>query len=423
MNKFFKMNSFFTRIILALLSFAVIICIFIPYMRIPAVKVVQDVDVENKILDRRIGSDQVNFSITEFTSSSSPAFDLFVDKELTETVNKAEIPLTKNENTYYFATYAYGYDVTDKDSGLKSNLLGVYKMIFIKDAKNNSKVQIQTEFKKEDGLNGTIRVTVPKATTFDLVKIVDTKNAWTKQKTQFSQAVAWTAERDELKNVAVNLGEEISFHAAITLTSEADEMYYPLDVYTVYVSRDAVKETLPVVGEIGGGILSTEKNGKIEFYEKDFFMFAFMILAAVSTIFAFTIPNKFRIIELVTALILGLGLAVIPVIDIMFYSQHKFEYDPGCFVLIVVGVVIMLWSVFDYIRCTSDYRKEQIHIYGEDFFSKERKIRMREERKIKDQEFKVQRKADKEALKIQKAEDKAKLAAYKADQKAKAKKK
>ena len=198
-------------------------------------------------------------------------------------------------------------------------------------------------------------------------------------------------------------------------------MYYPLDVYEVYVSRDAVRETLPVVGEIGGGLLSTEKNGKIEFYEKDFFMFTFMILAAVSTIFAFTIPNKFRIVELIVAIILGLGLTVIPVIDIMFYSQHKFQYDPGCFILIAVGVIIMLWAIFDYIRCTSDYKKEQIHIYGEDFFSKERKIRMKEERKIKDQEFKVQRKADKEALKIQKAEDKAKLAAYKADQKAKKK--
>ncbi len=421
MNKFFNMNSFFTRIILAVLSFTVIICIFIPYMRIPAVKTVQDIDVENKYLDRRIGSDQLTFSIAEFTSTSSPAFELFVDKELTETVNKSSIPLTQNENVYYFATYAYGYDINDEDHKLKSNLLGIYKMVFVKDTKNNSKVQINTSFVKEDGLEGTINVTVPKTTTFDLIKIVDTKNAWTRQNNPTPQPASWEAERDELKNISLGLGEGDTFFAAITLTSEADEMYYPLDVYTVNVMRDPVRETLPVVGEIGGGILSEEVNGKMEFYEKDFFMFTFMILAAVSTIFAFTIPNKFRIAELIVAAILGLGLTVIPVIDIMFYSQHKFQYDPGCFILIALGVIIMLWAVFDFIRCTSDYRKEQIHIYGEDFFSKERRIRMKEERKVKDQEFKIQREADKEALKKQKAEDKAKLAAFKAEQKAKKK--
>ncbi len=425
MNKFFNLNSFFTRIILAVLSFAVIICIFIPYMRIPAVDPVQDVDVDAKTLDRKIGFDQLTFSITEFVHSTSPVFELYKDKELTETVNKSAIPLNDQQNTYYFATYAYGYDRNNKEEGLQSNLLGIYKIVFTKADKNNALVDVKTTLKKDEaeGINGIINVTVPKATTFDLVKIIDSKSAWLKQASNFNQPVSMSDKKDEIKNIALAPGEvAVPFYAAICFASEADQKYYPLDIYTVYLERDSYKETLPVVGEIGGGIMSGEVNGKIEFYEKDLFMFSFMILAAVSTIFAFTIPNKFRIIELITAAILGLGLTVIPVIDIMFYAQHNFLFDPGCFVLIALGVVILLWSIFDYIRCTSDYRKEQIHIYGEDFFSKERKIRMAEEKKIKDAEYKIQRKADKEAIKAMKAEDKAKLAAYKAEQKAKKKK-
>ena len=227
---------------------------------------------------------------------------------------------------------------------------------------------------------------------------------------------------DELKNMTIPVGGGEVFYAAICFASEANQMYCPLDIYTIYVDRDAYKETLPVVGEIGGGIMSKEVNGTMEFYEKDLFMFSFMILAAISTIFALTIANKFRVVELIVAGILGLGLTVIPVIDIIFYSQHRFEFDAGCFVLIALGVLIILWAVFDYIRCTDEYRKEMIHLYGDDFFSKERKIRMAEEKKIKDAEFKLQRKADKEALKAAKAEEAAKLATYKAEQKLKNKK-
>ena len=63
MNKILNVNSFFTKIILAVLSFAVIVCIFIPYLRIPAVDAVQDVDLTNKTLDRKIGKNQSTFRL------------------------------------------------------------------------------------------------------------------------------------------------------------------------------------------------------------------------------------------------------------------------------------------------------------------------------------------------------------------------
>ena len=61
MNKILNVNSFFTKIILAVLSFAVIVCIFIPYLRIPAVDSVKDVDIKNFTLDRKIGKNQSTF--------------------------------------------------------------------------------------------------------------------------------------------------------------------------------------------------------------------------------------------------------------------------------------------------------------------------------------------------------------------------
>ena len=419
MNKFFNMNSFFTKIILAVLSFAVIVCVFIPYMRIPAVTPVQDINVENKTIDRKIGVDQPNFSITEFVHSSSPAFELYKDIELLETVNKAEIPLNNDINTFYFATYAYGYDANNKDAGLKSNLLGIYEINFIKDAKNNALVAIKTSLgaKAEEGLNGVINVTVPKTKVFDLTKIIASNKAWFEIKNGKTLPFPADDQVNELKNMVIKPGEGVAFFAAMCLKAEADNMYYPLDVYNVYVECDTYRKTLPTVGEIGGGILSKVTPDGIEFYEKDMFMFIFMIMAAIITIFAFTIPNQFRIIETIIAVVMGIGLAVIPIIDIMFYSQHKFELDPGCFILIALGVLLIFWSIFDFIRCTSEYKKEMIHLYGEDFFSKERKIRMKEERKVKDAEFKVQKKADKIALKEFKAEETAKLKEYKAQQK------
>ncbi len=419
MNKFFNMNSLFTKIILAVLSFAVIICVFIPYMRIPAVTPVQDINVQNKTIDRKIGVDQPNFSITEFVHSTSPAFELYKDKELSETVNKSSIPLNNDTSTFYFATYAYGYDANNKKEGLKSNLLGIYEINFIKDAKNNSKVAIKTSLgsKSEEGLNGVINVTVPKATAFDLTKIILSNEAWFEVKNGKAMPFAIDDDVNKLKNMVVKPGEALPFFAAICLKSEADNMYYPLDVYNFYIECDTYRKTLPVVGEIGGGLLSKDTADGVEFYEKDMFIFIFMIMAAISTILALTIPNQFRIIETVIAIVLGIGLAVIPVIDIMFYLKHSFELDPGCFILIALGVLLILWSVFDCIRCRSEYRKEMIHLYGEDFFSKERKIRMKEERKVKDAEFKVQKKADKIALKAAAAEEAAKLKEYKAQQK------
>ncbi len=426
MNKFFNLNSFFTRIILAVLSFAVIICIFIPYMRIPAVDPIQDINADEKILERKIGADQLTFSITEFVHSTSPAFELYKDKELTETVNKSAIPLDKDQTTYYFATYAYGFDKNDKDAGLQSNLLDVYEIVFTKAPKNNAPINVQATVARDEekGIDGVVNVTVPKTTEFDLTTIIDSKTAWLKSSGAKPVPFSSKDKVDDIKNMSIPTGSGDVFYAAVcfkNLLEDGTTMYYPLDVYTVYVDRDSYKETLPVVGEIGGGLLSGEVNGKMEFYEKDLFMFAFMILAAISTIFAFTIPNKFRVIEFVVAAILGVALVGIPVIDIIFYSQHRFEFNPGCFVLIALGAVILLWSIFDFIRCTADYRKEQIHIYGEDFFSPERKAKEAQERKMLDAEYNMRRKADKEAEKIAKAEEKAKLAAYKAEQKAKKK--
>lgn len=445
MKKFFYMNSFFTKIILAILSFLVIICIFIPYMRIPAIDTVQDIDVNNKVLKRVIGDEQPNFNITEFTHTSMTVFELYKDKELTEVVNKAEIPLYGDESVYYFATYAFGYDINDKDAGLQTILLDVYQLNLLRGASSETPISIKTEiyhdpfvgFEPKDGLSGIIDVTVPRTKVFDLAGIIDSKTAW-RIIDENNIYGSFTSDKtlDEPKNM--NLPEDpdnknksnkqktpdrINPWVAITLrvnegNAEVKASYHPLVVYDLQVERDGYKRTLPVVAEIGGSLMPTEQTSKgIAFYEKDAFMFVFMILAAISSILAFTAPSSMRWIESILAIIMGIGLIVIPISDIMFYSKHDFEYDPGCFILIVLGALIVLWAIFDYIRCTSEYKAEKIRIYGADYFSRERKIRMAEERKIKDAEYAERKREEKAALKLAAAEEAAKLKAYKAEQK------
>lgn len=415
MNKILNVNSFFTKIILAVLSFAVIVCIFIPYLRVPAVESVQDVDTVNFTLDRKIGKNQSTFNISEFTSSSAPAFELYKDEALTETVDKSKVPLNGDTCTYYFATYAYGYNVENKKEGLKTNLIKVYTVTFNKDVKNNSQVRVERNI-----ADATITIRVPKATTFDFARVIDTKTAWLKQDTKMAQQFS-SIDGKELKSIALDPGAAVSYYAAITLKSEVDPtakllgkpeensgpVYLPLDIFTLTVERDAERNTLPVVGEIGGSVMSKEVNGKMEFYDDDIFMFAFMILGAMSALFAFIIPNKFKLIELVIAEIMGIGLVILPILDMSFYTSYGFLVDPGVYILIVLGVLIMLVAVWDYLRCTAEYKAEMIHIYGEDYFDPARKAAIKAEFKAKDIAYKAELKANKEALKAEKKAGKA----------------
>lgn len=431
MKKFFYMNSFFTKIILAILSFSVIICIFIPYMRIPAVATVQDIDVDNNVLTRKIGFEQAKFEITEFTHTSMKVIELYKDRELTEVVNKAEIPLYANTSVYYLATYAFGYDAKDKDAGPQTILLDLYELKLTLGEKNTTPVSIKTTIEQTpvDGLSGVIDVTVPKTKVFDLANIIEEKKAWRElDDNQIVGSFTSKTELPEPKGVDVQANEKNVKHTiykwvAITLRLNgagemADTTYYPLAYYDLQIERDEYKKTLPVVGEIGGSLMPTEQTSKgIGFYEKDAFMFAFMIIAAISTILALTVPNSLRIVESILAAIMGIALIIIPISDISFYSKYRFEFDPGCFILIILGVLLLLWSVFDYIRCTREYKSEKARLYGADFFSPERKIRMKEERRIKDIEYKERKKEEKAQLKLAAEEEAAKLKAYKEEKK------
>ncbi len=415
MNKILNINSIFTKLILAVLSFAVIVCIFIPYLNIPAVESVQHVDAENKTLDRKIGKNQSTFNISEFTSAGSPAYELYKDEALTQTVDKTKVPLEGDSCVYYFATYAYGYDVNDEDAGLKSNLLRVYTITFKKDVKNNSKVLVNAKVSE-----GTVEIRVPRATTFDFTRCIDTKTAWLKQDTKNGQQFT-SLDKRELRSVSIDAGDFFSAYVAITFKSELNPTdallgkpeedstaaYIPLDVYTLTVERDAKYNTLPVVGEIGGSVMSKEVNGKMEFYDDDAIMFAFMIVGAISTLFALILPNKFKLIELILAELMGIALIVLPILDLSFYTSYEFIMSPGVIVLIVLGVLIMVAAVWDYYRCTAEYKAEMIHIYGEDYFNPERKAAIKAELKEKDIAYKAELKANKEALKAAKKAGKA----------------
>ena len=377
MNKLLHLNSFFTKIILAVLSFAVIICIFIPYTQIPAVKPVHDVDIENKTFDIYIGKEVPTINIVSEFGKGQP-YLIYKDAELTQTVERTSLPLPEATNTYYLALYAYGYDKTTKDKKLDYILTDVYTVTLNKDTYNNTPVSLT-----RNNADKTITVRVPNTSNFDFTRVINSKYAWAQYPNAIAGAITdrspETDKKYEVTSLSLGAGDSRSYYIAISVKSEENPMsteenagsvYFPLTMYTLNVKRDAKRKTLPTVGEIGMGLLSikptAENNGVAALYTGDMIMYAFMILAAVSTLFALIIPNKFKFVELVIGCILGAALIAFPLVDyFMFFGNQGFYIEAGWIVLMVLGLLIAIMSVFDCYRCRSEYMAEYIRIYGE----------------------------------------------------------
>ena len=394
MNKLLHMNSFFTRIILAVLSFAAIICAFVPYFQIPAVEAVHDVDVNEQTLKINIGKDAETVNIISEFSNGRP-FLIYNDEALTQTVEPTALPTPGTpgtETTYWIQFFAYGYTYNAETGKKVLDFipLSVYTVLLSKGAEQEMSTAVNVN-KVEKKLT----ISVPNASTFDFGRVIDTKNIWAiydNRLTGFAEGIK------EARSLPVKRGERLQYYTAITLKSETNPMstapeeegkssvvYYPLDMYTLEIYRDDIRSTLPTVGEFGMGILSAKETndaGTMTLYSGDAWMFMLMILALISTLFSFVIPNKFRIIQTITGSLLGLLLIVMPILDYtMFFSQNHFIIEPGMYILIALGVLILFFSIFDFARCHAEYVAEQIHLYGEGY--KERRKAEKAEARIK----------------------------------------
>jgi len=398
MKKLLHLNSFFTKIILAILSFAVIICIFIPYAQIPAVDSVRDIDTANSTFSVYLGKETSTYNFVSAFCNAQP-YQIFADESLSEEslMNNESLPTPDAENIYYLATYVYGYDASKNASGDDKQLeyvyLDTYKVILNKDKSNKALTIVTRDVKRK-----TITVRVPNATAFDFTRVIDKTNPWYQYKNNsLSKRYDDVKSLTEVRSMEIPICEDRQYkqyNVGLTLRSETTEenstaetaayVYYPLNMYTLAIMRDPIRKTLPTVAEIGGGLLSnaeTNENyspeeieaGNFKISSKDTFMFVFMILAAVTTLCAFIISNKLKFIEMGFGIILGGGLIAMPILDwVIFYSKHNFGTEIGWIVLMVLGVLIILASVFDCYRCRSEYKEEQIRIYGADVFKKKK---------------------------------------------------
>lgn len=378
MKKFLNLNSFFTKIILAVLSFAVIICLFIPCAQIPAVEAVQDIDVQNTKITLAMGSDVETANFISKFCAGQP-YLLYSDAEMTQTVAVEKVPTPNAQNVYYMQIFLYGYDVNAEERTLGFIPVAQYTVTLTRATDGSEKTKAICNSVKK-----TVDITIPDADQFDFTRVIDSRKAWAQFSNRISTAVDSSA-RQEVTNIAVATGKELNMNVGFTIkseinptSSESDGIYYAIEMYDFRIYRDATHKTLPTVGETGLGIMSaqeTKKNdGKMKLYTGDAFMFAFMIAAAVSTLGAFIIPAKFKWIEAIISTILGLGLVAVPLLDyFMFYQPQNFDLEAGWFVLIVMGVIIVLAGLFDAYRCMKEYKDEQIRIYGEDAFKKKAK--------------------------------------------------
>ena len=375
MNKILHMNSFFTKIILAVLSFAVIICIFVPYMIIPAVPAVHSVDTENKTLSLNIGKNQLSANLVSEFSNGRP-YLIYTDSEKKQTVASTSIPTPDAENNYFIEFYAYGTDVVNDGKKVEYVPIDSYDLILNKESKNNSLTSLSISKSKKS-----ITIDVPNATAFDFTRVIEDRKAWCRFDNKNVGSISERSDVDnEVTSVNLKLGETKSFYISIALKSEtnrkgeASAVYYPTTMYTASVYRDDLHSTLPAVGEIGLGIESkklSDEKGEAILAGSDTYMFIFMIAALISTLCAFVIPAKIGWIQLAVSSLLGAALIVVPILDYtLFFGANGYDFKPGWFILIALGVLILLAGVFNFIRCRSEYREEQIRIYGEDVFKK-----------------------------------------------------
>ena len=257
----------------------------------------------------------------------------------------------------------------------------MYPVVLTVDAKNNSPVKTTYNM-----MTKSLEIRVPNTTAFDFTRVIDTRKAWARYDTKLGGSIPGDARSEtnrdnEVVSLNIEKGEWKNYYIAITVRSEVDPskpeednpgIYYALDVYTLTIHRDDMRRTLPTVGEAGMGLMSYLRNTGTT-YGGDAIMFAFMILAAVSTLGALIIPNKFKVIGMIISAFLGLALIAMPNLDYFLYFQAKgYQIEPGYFVLMILGVLLVLMGVFDWIRCRSEYREEQIRIYGEDVFKKKK---------------------------------------------------
>lgn len=378
MKKLLNLNSFFTKIILAVLSFAVIICLFIPCAQIPAVEAVQDVDVANTKITLAMGSDVETANFISKFCAGQP-YLLYSDSEMTQTVAVEKVPTPNAQNVYYMQIFLYGYDVNAEERTLGFIPIAQYTVTLTRATDGSEKTKAICNSVKK-----TVDITIPDEDQFDFTRVIDSRKAWAQFSNRISTAVDSSA-RQEVTNIAVATGKELNMNVGFTIkseinptSSESDGIYYAIEMYDFKIYRDSSHKTLPTVGETGLGIMSaqeTKKNdGKMKLYTGDAFMFAFMIAAAVSTLGAFIIPAKVKWIEAAVSAILGAGLIVFQVLDyVMFYKPWNFNLEAGWFVLIALGVLIIATGIFDTFRCMKEYKDEQIRIYGENAFKKKAK--------------------------------------------------
>lgn len=377
MKKILNINSLFTKIILAVLSFAVIISIFIPYMNISAIDLVRDINTEEKTIDIYIGKNNPTVNIVNEFNRARPML-IYIDEERSETVSE-KIPTPNQVNTYWIEFFAYGRDKNSDSDELGYVSVGFYKLILNKGTKDETKCQISLDRK-----NKVITVNnIPNKEEFESSRIINTSSMWCKYDNANVRVLEKRETENEVTNLSLQEGETKRMFIAVSLRSEIDskgeekEVYYPLDMYDLLVYRDNLKNVLPTVGEIGLGISSLQlsaKKGAATLNNTDTYMFVFLIAAALSTILAFVVPAKFKIVSTIISAILGLGLIVVPVLDyVLFFGPNKFAFAPGFFILIALGVLILLAAAFNFYRENDEYRKEQIRLYGEDVFKKKKK--------------------------------------------------
>lgn len=339
------MKSLLSKILLGVCALLALFSVFLPYAQIPGVDAMTEFDLEANTISINIGKDITTYNFVSSVVGGS-VYAMYSDAEYSKKIDSSALTLESGENTYYLRITATGTLPGEAHNALDNIDVADYTVIIDRGASGQTVASFDEETK-------TITIKVSGAdSTLDFGTIISSTNGWSIYKDD-TMTVPYEAKALPLKD-----GDNV-FYATVGLPGSQEGTIIPLKMFEMTVNRDALRQTKPTVSEFGLMYMMQKSNPK---YSGDLLIFLSLGIAAVVTLGCFLIPNKFKVIELVLAVLFGAFLIYIPIFEFSALAGAQYTIQYGLFVNIVVGALIIGTAIFNFIAETKEYKAEKKHL-------------------------------------------------------------
>ena len=339
------MKSLLSKILLVVIALFALLSVFIPYAQIPGIELKQEFDLSAATITINVGKE---ISTYNFNSAVSPnnVYEIFYDKEHTKKIDVSKLPLVTGDNSFYLRLYATGGIAGTTKSITNVLTLDEYNLLINRGATDALTVNF-------DSASKTIKISMDNSVAnFDFNKIIVSTKAWS----LFSDKAA----TKKLDSTAVLMNKDTAdYYAAITIPGAKADQLVPLKIYALTINHDTLHQTKPIISKFGLAFGSSIKGAKLG---PDTFIFIDMILSAIVLLGSFMISAKIRIVELILAILLGVYLIAIPILEIGTLTNTQYQIKPGLYIVIAVGAITIGLAIYNFIIERKEYKIERQHL-------------------------------------------------------------